>query len=103
MSCAAGEFRNLDLGDKRREARAVLLGERLADKPTASLPRACSGWARRRGPADCFTRRGSTGWICRSRTAPARHKAWPPSQWSCVFRTPRTSTSTASRSGAWGR
>ncbi|MCG6985784.1 MAG: transposase, partial [Thiocapsa sp.] len=37
MSWAADEFRDLDLGDKRRAARAVLLAERLADKPTASL------------------------------------------------------------------
>jgi len=45
MSWAAEEFRELDLGDKRREARAVVLAERLADKPTASLPGACNGWA----------------------------------------------------------
>jgi hypothetical protein len=38
MGWATEEFRDLDLGDKRREARAVLLAERLADKPTASLP-----------------------------------------------------------------
>jgi hypothetical protein len=49
MSWAAEEFRGLDLGDKRREARAVLLTERLADKPTASLPAACNGWAETQG------------------------------------------------------
>jgi hypothetical protein len=45
MSWAAEEFRGIDLGDKRLDARAVLLAERLADKPTASLPGACRGWA----------------------------------------------------------
>lgn len=45
MSWAAEEFQDLDPGDKRRQARAVLLAERLADKPTASLPAACNGWA----------------------------------------------------------
>jgi hypothetical protein len=44
MSWAAEEFRGIDLGDKRLDARAVLLAERLADKPTASLPGACRGW-----------------------------------------------------------
>jgi hypothetical protein len=39
------EFRDLDLKDKRRDARAVRLAERLADRPTASLPGACAGWA----------------------------------------------------------
>jgi hypothetical protein len=46
MSWAAEEFQDLDLGDKRRQARAALLAERLADRPTASLPGACNGWAK---------------------------------------------------------
>jgi hypothetical protein len=49
MSWAAEEFRDLDLGDKRREARTVRLAERLADRPTASLPGACAGWAETQG------------------------------------------------------
>jgi hypothetical protein len=44
-SWAAAEFKDIDLGDKRLNKRAVLLAERLADKPTASLPGACAGWA----------------------------------------------------------
>ena len=54
MSWAAEEFRDLDLGDKRREARAVLLAERLADRPTASPPGACDGWAETRGAYRLF-------------------------------------------------
>ena len=42
---AAEEFKTIDLGDKRLDKRAVLLAERLAEKPTASIPEACSGWA----------------------------------------------------------
>jgi hypothetical protein len=45
MSWAEEEFKGLDLGDKRLDKRAVLLAERLAEKPTASIPGACGGWA----------------------------------------------------------
>lgn len=45
MSWAAEEFKTMDLGDKRLNRRAVLLAERLADKPGASIPGACRGWA----------------------------------------------------------
>jgi IS4 transposase len=45
MSWAAEEFKGIDLGDKRLNKRAVLLAERLAEKPTASIPGACGGWA----------------------------------------------------------
>jgi hypothetical protein len=62
MSWAADEFRDLDLGDKRREARAVLLAERLADKPTASLPGACSGWAETQGAYRLF-RQETFDWL----------------------------------------
>jgi hypothetical protein len=41
MSWAAEEFKDIDLGDKRLDQRAV----RLAEKPTASIPQACGGWA----------------------------------------------------------
>jgi hypothetical protein len=62
MSWAADEFRDLDLGDKRREARAVLLAERLADKPTASLPGACNGWAETQGAYRLF-RQETFDWL----------------------------------------
>jgi hypothetical protein len=54
MGWAAEEFRDLNLGDKRRDARAVLLAERLADRPTASLPGACGGWAETQGAYRLF-------------------------------------------------
>lgn len=38
MSCAAEEFRSIELDAMRLNAPAVLLAERLADRPTASLP-----------------------------------------------------------------
>lgn len=44
MSWAAEEFKTLDLGDARLDARAVLLAERLSSKPTESIPNGCSGW-----------------------------------------------------------
>lgn len=43
-SWAAAEFKDIDLGDQRLNKRAVLLAERLAEKPTASIPSACGGW-----------------------------------------------------------
>ena len=45
MSWAAEEFGTLDLGNARLNRRVVRLSERLAEKPTASLPGACRGWA----------------------------------------------------------
>ncbi|NMG14223.1 IS4 family transposase [Aromatoleum bremense] len=45
MSWAADEFETIDLGDQRLNRRAVLLAERLAAQPTASIPAACGGWA----------------------------------------------------------
>ncbi|MBK5962654.1 hypothetical protein CCR95_00660, partial [Thiocystis minor] len=45
MGWAEDEFRGIDLGDARRDRRAVQLVERLAERPTASLPGACTGWA----------------------------------------------------------
>lgn len=45
MSWAAKEFETLDLGDARLNRRAVLLAERLAQKPGASIPNACQTWS----------------------------------------------------------
>lgn len=45
MNWASDEFKTLDLGDERLNARAVLLAQRLAGKPTESIPNACNGWA----------------------------------------------------------
>ena len=45
MSWAADEFHALDLGDRRLNRRTVLLAERLAAQPMASIPGACGGWA----------------------------------------------------------
>ena len=45
MGWAEEEFGMLDLGDARLNRRVVCLSERLAEKPTASLPGACRGWA----------------------------------------------------------
>ena len=45
MSWADEEFRGVDLGDKRRANRVIRLVERLAERPTASIPGACNGWA----------------------------------------------------------
>ncbi len=45
MGCATEEFAGIDRGDKRRDNRAIRLVERLAQRPTASIPGACDGWA----------------------------------------------------------
>lgn len=45
MSWAEAEFEGVDLGDKRRGNRVIRLVERLAERPTASIPGACNGWA----------------------------------------------------------
>ena len=43
MNWAAEEFKTLNLDDARLNARAVLLAERLSNKPTESIPGACHG------------------------------------------------------------
>ena len=45
MNWAATEFEKIDLGDHRRNRRAIRLVERLSANPTASIPQACGGWA----------------------------------------------------------
>ena len=45
MGWAKQEFETIDLGDPRLNRRAVLLAERLAQKPGASIPGACENWA----------------------------------------------------------
>ena len=42
---AAQELSGIDLGDARLNKRSVMLLDWLADKPTASIPTACNGWA----------------------------------------------------------
>lgn len=41
MSWAANEFESLDLGDFRRNRRAIRLTEKLSAKLTASIPSSC--------------------------------------------------------------
>lgn len=45
MGWAADEFASIDLGDARRDRRAIHLIERLGEHPNASIPGACHGWA----------------------------------------------------------
>ena len=45
MSWGEEEFKGIELGDERLNRRAVLLLERLAQKPSASIPGACESWA----------------------------------------------------------
>lgn len=45
MGWAQQEFETMDLGDPRLNRRAVLLAERLGQKPGASIPTTCENWA----------------------------------------------------------
>ncbi|MEN9395909.1 MAG: hypothetical protein RLZ81_439 [Pseudomonadota bacterium] len=45
MNWAATEFESIDLGDPRRNRRAIRLIEHLGAKPGASIPQACGDWA----------------------------------------------------------
>jgi hypothetical protein len=42
---AAAEFGGAELGDGRLTHRLIKIASDFADKPTASIPSACSGWA----------------------------------------------------------
>ena len=45
MGRAGTEFEAIDLGDERRNTRAIWLVERPSAQPTASVPQACGDWA----------------------------------------------------------
>ena len=45
ISWASEEFETVDLGDRRLNKRLKMLAETLGDKPGASIPAACEGWA----------------------------------------------------------
>jgi hypothetical protein len=45
MSWSEQEFASIDLGDARLDKRAILLAQRLGQKPGASIPGACESWA----------------------------------------------------------
>ena len=61
MGWAEQEFETIDLGDERLKRRAVLLAERLGQKPGASIPAACENWAET--AAACrFLRNAEVGW-----------------------------------------
>ena len=61
MGWAKQEFETIDLGDPRLNRRAVLLAERLAQKPGASIPGACENWAET-SAAYRFVRNKQVGW-----------------------------------------
>lgn len=46
---ATEEFARAKLGDERLNNRLIILADRFADKPTASIPGACSDWAETQG------------------------------------------------------
>lgn len=45
MGWVAEELSGIDLGDQRLNARSIKLLRRLSEKPSASIPAACGGWA----------------------------------------------------------
>ena len=61
MGWAEQEFETIDLGDERLKRRAVLLAERLGQKPGASIPGACENWAET-AAAYRFLRNEQVGW-----------------------------------------
>jgi hypothetical protein len=104
MSWAAEEFKGIDLGDKRLGKRVVLLAERLAEKPTASIPGACSGWAETQGAYRFFAQEEmdwrdilEPHWRC-SAARMRQHEIV-----ARASKTPRGSISTDRTSPVWGR
>lgn len=62
MSWATTEFESLDLGDPRRNRRAIRPMEKLSAKPTASIPGACGDWADTIGAYRFFRLSGPPYW-----------------------------------------
>jgi len=84
MSWAAEEFKTIDLGDRRLNKSAILLAERLAANPMASIPQACGGWAETQA-----ARTTSTGKPSLRRTGKALRNACAPIRACCAYKTPR--------------
>ena len=103
MGWAEQEFKTIELGDPRLNRRAVLLAERLGQKPGASIPNACQSWAET-AAAYRFLRNEEVSW----EKVLAPH--WQASQarirstrWCCASRTPPSWTTTDRPSRVWGR
>lgn len=92
MSWAGEEFKEIDLGDVRLNKRTVLLAERMAASPMASIPQACGGWAETQA-AYRYLSNDDIDWesIMAPKCACGR------TQWCCASRTPRNWTSTDNR------
>ena len=45
MDWLGTEFKNLDLGDKRNNARAINIVNAISKAPQSSIPKSCQGWA----------------------------------------------------------
>ncbi|MEF8717673.1 MAG: transposase [Candidatus Accumulibacter necessarius] len=80
MRWAAEELKEIDLGDRRLNKRAIALLDTLGAKPTMSTPSACSGWSETiAGYRSSWPMMRSRGRVCWHRTGRARrHVKWTP-------------------------
>ena len=62
MERLGDELATIDLGDKRLNARALLLAERMAAAPTKSIPTACHGWAETQAAYRLLDTEGIDAW-----------------------------------------
>ena len=61
-SWAAEEFATVELGDKRLNKRLIKIIDRFSDKPTASIPGACNGWAETQAAYRLLGQEGMSCW-----------------------------------------
>ena len=101
MGWAGTEFEAIDLGDERRNKRAIRLVERPSAQPTASVPQACGDWADTMAAYRFLAMKTSTGVRFWGRTRTAPRRAWLGTRWCCAFRTRPSRTSTASKRGMY--
>lgn len=102
MGWAEAEFQGIDVGDKRLDRRAVQLMERLSERPAASIPGACNGWAEAQA-AYRFLGNDGYDWLDICRIANAPRRAWRSIRWCCACRTRPNWTSTVRRSRGLAR
>ena len=100
MGWAATEFETIDLGDERRNKRAIRLVERLSAQPTASVPQACGDWADTIA-AYRFFNNEAVDW--RAILGAHTDCAMTRTRWCCAFRIRQSWISTDRRQVAWGR
>ena len=88
MSWAATEFESIDLGDPRRNRRAIRLFEHVSANPAASITQHTSTGLTPSGPTASSATRTFSGLTSLRPTSRTQPSAWPLTKWFYASKTP---------------